>query len=178
MSLNSSAGESRVTLNILNSSKGELISSVVLDGVMPYGAYFVSDNRVVLICDESTFVYDLKGELVGQYDYHGELTQIAVTNGGFSLLFDDASVNLGNLLLVFDDNAKLEHSAKLVGNVSDLKMHDKKVYLLFDKEILRIDSRYGSEQRADFVGENAEILVFDSGEVIVCTPVAAYYTPF
>ncbi len=178
LSLDSTAGESRVTLNLLDAAKGEVYSSVVLNGVMPYGAYFISDNRIALICDESTCVYNIKGDIIGRYDYNGALTRIAVTNGGFSLLFDDASVNLGNTLLVFDSNAKLEYSTKLVGNVSDIKMNERSVYLLFNDEILKIDSRYGSEQRASFSEENAEIIVFDNGEVVVCTPVAAYYIPF
>jgi len=178
LSLDSTAGESRVTLSVLNSSKGKLHSSVALDGVMPYGAYFVSDNRIALICDEMTCVYDLKGNLVGKYDYYGELAKIAVTDGGFTLLFDDASVNLGNLLLVFDENAKLKYTAKLVGNVSDIKMHGDKVYLLFDKEILRIDSRYGSETRHSFYEEDAELLILNNGDVLICTQGAAYYIAF
>ena len=81
-------------------------------------------------------------------------------------------------MLVFDENAKLKYTAKLVGNVSDIKMHGDKVYLLFDKEILRIDSRYGSETRHSFYEEDAELLILNNGDVLICTQGAAYYIAF
>ena len=178
LSLDSNAGESKVNLNLVSVAKGEIISSVSINGVMPYGAYFIANDRVVLICDEIACVYSAKGNLIAKYEYHEDLTGLAVTGGGFALLFDDTSVNLGNMLLVFDDNAKLEYSSKLVGNVRDVEMNGKNVFLLFDNKVLKIDARFGSERSVDFYEENSRLLVFDNGNVMICTPVTAYYIQF
>lgn len=178
-SLDAESGEGKVTLSVLERGSKSLKSSTVIsDSSMPYLVTFLSGSRIALVCSESLSVYDLNGNCKNIFTYPGKLSQVAYTSGGIAMLFDESGASADELLVVFDDNGDMKVTAKIRGNVSDMKMNKDNVFLLCDDKIMRVDSTFGHTSVEEFTEEGARLVLTSGGELIACTSSLAYYVSF
>ena len=177
-SLDAEGGESKLTLNVLETAKGRLRSSTVINGVMPYTAVFLSGNRIALVCAESISVYDLEGNRKNAFTYPDRLSHLSYTNGGIALTFDEGDADASDLLVMLDDNGDMKLTVKIDGNISDIRMNKDYIYLLCDDKIIRVDSTFGHTSTVAFAEEGADLTLLSGGELLACTPTLAYYVSF
>ena len=168
-----------MTLSVLERGSKSLKSSTVIsDSSMPYLVTFLSGNRIALVCSESLSVYDLNGNCKNIFTYPGKLSRVAYTSGGIAMLFDESGASADELLVVFDDNGDMKVTAKIRGNVSDMKMNKDNLILLCDDKIKRVDSTFGHTSVEEFTEEGARLVLTSGGELIACTSSLAYYVSF
>ena len=178
-SLDAEGGEAKVTLSVLERGKKNLKSSTVItDSSVPYSVAFLSGNRIALVCSESLSVYDLNGNRKNIFPYPDKLSRVADTSGGIALLFDESGAGADELLVAFDDNGDMKITAKISGNVSDMKMNKDDIFLLCDGKIMRVDSTFGHTSTEEFSEEGARLVLTSGGELIACTSSLAYYVSF
>lgn len=175
VSLGTSGGESETLLNVIERGRTSPRSTVKLSGRMPYVAEFTSDDRIALICSDSAHVYDLDGKRKNMFEFPYPLSKLSIAEGGFALLLNEDSVSSGSMLAVFDANGKLKYTDKLSGHVMEIGMSGDDVVVMFRDRICRIDTVLGSENEVEFYEEDPRLVVFPSGDVMVCTPTVAYY---
>lgn len=181
MSFDVSDGESIANLNVLkksNNGRYSSHSSVSVKGVMPYKCSFISDDRLALFCSDRVLIYDLKGNNKNDFIYPSSLSHLSIDDSGFAMIFKGENISGNNTVAVFDNNGHVTYSDNIKGNISDIAYKNGYLYLLCDSEAVRIACQYGRDIRINFLAENAEILTFDSGEVMICTPAVAYYVNF
>lgn len=177
-SLDAREGESLVTLNILKSDSERLHSSVKISGTMPYKCSFIANDRVALICSDRICVYDLRGNVKGEYRYPSRLFDLHVNDGTLLTLFDFDGSGKGNTVVLFDKNGKDVFSKEIDGNVRDAVYSGNCIYLLRDTDVVRIDTTFGVASYLNYTFEVASLQVVSSGEVVLCTETTAYYLNF
>lgn len=178
LSLDASNGDSVATITVLERGKEKTRASLSLNGILPYSAKFVSNDRIALICSDYTAVYDLDCREKNKTEYSKQVANVSVSNGGYAVLFKDNSMDSSFTLTVFGENGNRVSDHKLEGYVSDIALHENYAYALMDGEVIRIDTLFGGVSKAPHSTENASLVVFDDGSVTVCTNTAAYYISF
>ena len=175
VSLASSGGESRTVLNVIERGNNTPESTVTLNGKMPYFAEFIAGDRIALICSDSAHVYDLDCKRKNMFEFPYALSEASVTDGGVALLFNENGVGTESVLAVLDVNGKLKHTDRISGGVIDARLFGDDVILLQNDGICKVDAVLGSKSVYPFSEENSRLVVFENGDVWVCTPTVAYY---
>jgi hypothetical protein len=178
LSFDTQAGDGVAKLSVLRRGSDERKGEAVVYDVMPYFVSFLTNDRIVAVCDGKAVVYGLDGDVKGSIDYPGALTFVSETDGGFAMLFDEGSVRAESHLVILDRNGNVRRSEKIAGVVSDMKYHGNYVYMLCENEAVRLDVTLGARSRTPFAEEQATLLVFANGEVMACTDATAYYLSF
>ena len=176
-SLDAKDGEAIVTLNVLKMKTGEIISSTNITGDMPYGCKFASENKIILICREKALVLDINGKMRAECEYQSSISDYHISGESFALVFVGDGIDKANTVAVYDADGKNRLTRNVDGRVIDVALSDNYLYVLLDREVLRIDVRYGTVSRASSF-EGATELVVLADEVAVCTEAAAYYLTF
>ncbi len=177
MSLDSLDGDEKTTISVLKKGGRELYSQFEAIGSMPYSCEIISENRIVVFYQNKFVIYTFDGAVKTEYRYPAELTYISFADDSFTLVFKDNNVN-SSLLMMFDKNGTLSHFEKLEKSIYSITNADKYVYVLCEKEILRIDTMWGSIKSIPFASENGELLALPNGEILLCTPITAYRLDF
>ncbi len=177
-SLNAVEGEGVTTLTVVSRGREKARSSVELRGAIPYAVSFIANNRVAVICSDSSYVYDLDGNIQYKYSFPSRLINMSVNDGGFALLFSDRDVNSGYILQIFGENGNLVNSFVLSGQVSDIEYCGNFAFVMFDSEVKRIDTLFGTTSSVKFSEEDARLISFSDGTLMACTDTVAYYISF
>lgn len=178
-SLDARHGESVVSMNIFKVGTKELYGYVEIIGAMPYSCSFLSNDRVALFCTDRSFVFDLRGNEKKGFIYPSSLLHLSIDGDKYAMVFKGEDISGGNSLYVFDRNGNTTFFDVLKGTVSDIAYKDGFLYLLRDGEAVRKTLSFpSSEISIGFMEEEAKLLVFDNGEVMVCTPAVAYFLKF
>ena len=179
VSLDAKNGESIVSLNVLKIGSDKLYSSVELSGLMPYECRFLSDDRVMLICSDRMFIYNLRGDIKKEFLYPSELIQVSSDADRCAMLFRGTQLNGDNRIYVFDQNGNSIFNGILNGNISDMIYSNGYVYFLRGEDAVRIPASYiGGEEKILSVGDGARLVGFKNGEILACTSTTAYYLDF
>ncbi len=175
VSLASSGGDSQTVLNVIEKGKATPRSTITLSGKMPYYAEFISSDRIALICSDSAHVYDLDCKRKNMFEFPYALSNASVADGGVALLFNENGVGTGSVLAVLDVNGKLKHTDKISGGASFVQLFGDGVILLQNDRVCKVDTVLGAKNEYPFSEENSRLVVFENGDVWVCTPTVAYY---
>lgn len=177
MSLDSLDGDEKMSISILKKGEQKLHSQFEAVGSMPYSCEIISDNRIVVFYQNKFVIYSFDGTVKTEYRYPTQLTYISFAGDSFILVFKDNNVN-SSILMMFDKNGTLSHFERLEKSIYSIAKADKYVYVLCEKEILRIDTMWGSIKSIPFVSESGELLALPNGEILLCTPISAYRLDF
>ena len=145
---------------------------------MPYCCELLSSNTFAVVCQDRVAGYDLNGKSVGEYKYPAQLVRMSHADTGLSLMFKESGTRSGYSVVVLDKNGKAVFSDTVQGNVRDMAISDKYLYVLFDRELIRIDISFGTQSTSEVRGEDTRLVALRGGEVMVCTPGVAYYISF
>lgn len=178
VSLDASMGEGLASLNVIKGGSDAPAFKETFRDVLPYRVSFLNNDRVLLVCADEAFVYDLSGNRKNSFTYPDELSYLSVAQDSFALLFSDNTVKGGNTLAVFDSNGSLIYSGVTEGRVNDMQLMGERVYLLCDSFIQRIDVKFRGSVKTDISVNEARLLVFRSGDVLLCTSNSAHYISF
>ena len=177
MSLDANGGESMINLNILKMSNGEIISSVSITGDMPYRCMYVTDNKLALICRERTLIYDIDGKQRGECIYPADVSDYCISDGYVALAFSADSLDKSSTVVIYDENGKSKLVRSIDGKIIDIVINDHYLYVLLDREIMRIDTVYGTVSKTNSFEGATKLLTLADG-VVACTEAAAYYLTF
>ena len=178
LSMSVSGGESLVVITVVDVKKGDVRAELTLRDVMPYSCDFLSDGRIVVMCQDHSAVYDLDLSMKGNYDYPASPIK-AVADGELAIMaFRSEGIASNNMIAVMDKNGVVTYTANVTGDVYDIRVKNSYLYVLTGDVVYRLDMRFGTRSKADFPSEDACLAVFDGGEVAVCTDAAAYYITF
>ena len=177
MSLDANGGESMINLNILKMSNGEIISSVSITGDMPYRCMYVTDNKLALICRERTLIYDIDGKQRGECIYPADVSDYCISDGYVALAFSADSLDKSSTVVIYDENGKSKLVRSIDGKIIDIVINDHYLYVLLDREIMRIDTVYGTVSKTNSFEGATKLLTLADGAV-ACTEAAAYYLTF
>jgi len=178
LSLSASGGESNVSLNILKRGERNVYSSVSVKGLMPYSAEFIGNDRIALVCSESTSVYDLSCNRKSLIEYPGKLSYTSFTEDGFALSFEINGNGSENIVSSYDKNGSLKFTDRLSGYIYDMEIENGNIYVLCNDRIIHYTESAGKISEIEFYEEGACIVTFSNGRVMVCTAGVAYYIPF
>lgn len=177
MSLDSLDGDKKVTVSVLRNGRSELYSSFVNIGDMPYSFEILSNDKIAVFYDSKFVIYNFKGSVKEEYVYPSTLTYVCADKNGFTLAFKDNAIN-SSLLISFDENGNQIRLVNLDASLYSLARHGNYVYALCEKEVLRIDTKWGGKASVPFASDGGELLVLSGGDVLVCTEISAYYLDF
>jgi hypothetical protein len=123
-------------------------------------------------------VYDLGGKSVSEYKYPAQLVRMSHSATGLALMFKQSGTRSEYSVTVIDKNGKTVFSDALQGNVRDMAFSNKYVFVLLDRELIRIDTSFGTRNTSEVKGEDTRLVALHDGDVMVCTPGVAYYISF
>lgn len=178
LSLDASEGESKVSLTVLKRGDSKPLHTEVLNGLIPYKATFVSNDRIALICSDSSSVYDLRGNRKDNFVYPYELVFAKDTYEGYAFVFNENGVSSESFVVCFNENGSLAYSRQIDDRIYDMQLYGKYVYLLLENEILRIDSALGITSSAHISSNDGKLVIFSESDVAVCTKTTAYCVTF
>lgn len=178
LSFDAQSGTAKSTLSVLKIGDGELYSSVSTEGGIPYSTEILSADRVALFFSDRVTVYSMKGRMISEYYYPSELSAFSANEEGYALLFDERTVSGASMLAIFDRNGKAYTPKRIEGDVRDVEMSDGYVYLLCSDRVVRVDAVSGAENSVPVDFDGADLVVTDSGKVLLCTSASAYYISF
>ena len=178
VSLDASSGESVTTVNIIKTSTGKVSSTVTLSGVMPYKCSFIDDDRILLVCHDRTLVLDGKGRQKRIIEYPSGILNEYTSSDRFALVFKGDGLDRSNTVVIYDADGKRIYSKNIDGKIVDFAFDRNYLYILLEREILKIDIRLGVVSDADAYEGAKELLILSNGEVVICTEAAAYYPNF
>ena len=177
-SLDSSKGESIVTLNVLKNGSKKVYSTVTISGTMPYKCSFLSNDRIALVCSDRLCIYDLKGSIKSEYCYPSRLFDFCISEDTILTVLDFSGIGNANTVVLFDKNGRDVFAKNIDGNVRDVIYSDNYIYVLRDTDVVRIDTRLGLTSYVNYTFEVAELQALPSGDVLLCTETTAYYLAF
>ena len=176
-SLDASSGEGVVNLNVLNMKNGEMLSSVSISGDIPYRGLFTSDNEIILVCKEKTLIYDVNGRLKGECIYPSGVSDYYVSDEFIAFAFSGDSLDKSNTVAIYNNSGKATFMRSIDGKIIDIVLDGDYMYVLLDREILRIDIRSGIISSVNSFEGASKILIL-AEDIVVCTEAAAYYLTF
>ena len=94
-----------------------------------------------------------------------------------ALAFSGDSLDKSNTVTIYDNNGKSTFMRNIDGKIIDIAINEDYMYVLLDREILRIDIRSGIISRTNSF-EGASKILISANDVVVCTEAAAYYLTF
>ncbi len=177
LSIDTESGESKVSLNVIDRKRQEVCASVGTNGVMPYSCEFISNDTMVVLCQDRVCIYNVNGDLKKETFLSGTLTRASFSDYGFAVILRKGGGSEGTVS-VFDDSGKNIFFTSVAGDVIDIALTESNVYLLLDGAVLRIDLKTGHQTKVGFQNDGVRILAFETGEVMVCTPASAHYLSF
>lgn len=178
LSLDSSEGESRVSLNILKVGNDKVYSSTQLVGVMPYDVRFLSNDRVAVIGNKSTSVYDIDCDRISLIEYPGRLSYMSFFADEMALVFTKEGQSERSTVSCFDKNGAIKHSSSFNGYITDMALGKGEIFLLCDSRIVKVPIGGMGTYEIPFDGEGARLVTFANGDVMACTQGVAYYISF
>jgi hypothetical protein len=178
LSMDAAGGESRVNIDVLDRRRGEIKSTVSLTGVMPYCCEFLSDGKFAVLCQDKVLAYDVSGKSVNEYGYPSQLVRMSSSDSGIALMFKQNGTKAGYSVVLIDKNGKVIFSDTVEGNIRDMALSGKYLYVLIDRELLRIDTSFGTRRTGDVKGEDTRLVALHGGNVMICTSGVAYYISF
>lgn len=178
VSLDSSEGESRLSLNVLKVGEDKVYSSAKLAGVLPYDVRFLSNNRIAVIGNESTSVYDIDCDRISLIEYPGKLSYMSFFADEMAMVFQKDRENGVSTVSCFDKNGALKHTSSFNGYITDMALGNGEIFLLCDGRIVKIPIGGMDVKELAFDGEGARLVTFANGDVMACTQGVAYYISF
>ena len=172
-SLSAENGVGKVTLDLMQRGKSELKFTKTVADAIPYSVSFLSKDRIALICDGATYVYDLNGDKKIEYKYTDSLTHMSVGENRCVLVF-------GKNTVVLDENGMVVRSFTADCEIFDVKVYGDYVYLLCDREVRRYNTKSVVTECSSvaFTEEDARLVLLDDGSLLACTDTVAYYISF
>lgn len=168
LSMSAEDGQSVVFVSLVDCKKNEANAIFEIKGSLPYYCKFLGDDRILLLCNDKMYVMDKKGKVQSEHAHPSSLTFSSVYDGNVALAYNNENAPGESKVAVFNSDGKLFFSANVTGNVKDVKLGKGCIYLLYQDKIERIDMSFGVRSVTELNGENAEILVLNDGEVLVC----------
>jgi len=178
LSLYVANGVSRITLNILDCNKSEVVSNTVIYGRMPYTCSFLSNDRIAVFLDDRVSVLDKRCNTISEYIYPSSAEKIDIGDGKFAILFSKNSVDDKKKIEVFDENGAKTFSKQVSGSISDIGVSDGYVYLLKTGEVVRISTSLGTESSKSIYIDNSRLVTFKDGQILVCSQTSGSYISF
>ena len=146
------------------SEKG--VEKWTLEGTFPIGITYLSEDRLLVVCDNASYVFSNTGRQVHRYDYDGKkLSRYAVGNGDFALLFADSALSGHHLVTAFDKNGDERYRKELQTNISGIGLCGVQRVNLFTK----------SEALTACTTDDRTLLVISKEEILLCSPVQGTY---
>ncbi len=178
LSIRAKGGESEACLNVLDCKKNEIVSETVFSGRMPYFCEFLTDDRIALFFDDAIFFVDRSGKTQGSYEYPSSLEYVSVDKDMILLAFQRSGISSGNIVTVLDKNGNVLLIDSITGTLTDAKLSSNNIYLLREHSVLRIDVTTRASSEKSVVANEAKLIVFNDGEVAVCSPGVMNYISF
>ena len=172
-SLSAENGVGKVTLDLMQRGKEDLKFSQTVTDAIPYSVAFLTKDRVALICDGGTYVFDLSGNRKTEYKFSDALTHMATGEKRIALVF-------GKNTVVLDENGMVIRSFTADCEIFDVKVYGDYVYLLCDREVRRYNTKsvVTEYDSVAFTEEDAGLVLLDDGKLLACTATVAYYISF
>ncbi len=178
LSMTVKGGESESCLNIVDCKRNEIVSESILIGKMPYFCEFLTEDRIALFFTDSVYVVDRDGKTQGEYKYPSSLEYAAVNKDRFLLVFKPTSISSESIAAAFDRNGSIVFIDSVSGTIKDVGIDADSIYILKEREILKINSSTGSTIVRKVEADDAKLVVFENGEAAVCTFGVANYISF
>ena len=156
------------------SEKG--VEKWTLEGTFPIGITYLSEDRLLVVCDNASYVFSNTGRQVHRYDYDGKkLSRYAVGNGDFALLFADSALSGHHLVTAFDKNGDERYRKELQTNISGIGLCDGYLFLLLSDGVQRVNLFTKSEALTACTTDDRTLLVISKEEILLCSPVQGTY---
>ena len=175
LTLDAFDGEYIYTLTVLSTKNGEVVSSVEGVGDLPYGCYYLGNDRIAVLLDDSLVIYNNKCEEIGTYEYpQGKLYKASVTDKSIALLFTNDRVNMQNTLYIIDSKGKLDREIPIEGEFSDMEVSSKYAYFAAEGGVYRLELGTGKLQFAAIDGIDGDVIILDGNRVMLARPNMSY----
>ncbi len=175
LTLDASGGQYIYTLTILDSTSGDVISTVTRSSSLPYSCHYMDGDKIALIMSDSVVIYNNKCEKVGEYNYpESQLYRTSVDGKSIVLMFTEDKVNMRNTVYVIDTDGDVKKEYEIFGEYSDIAISAKHVYFASDEGVYRLDTGSLKLQFAEAVSSGGKILILDSGRIMLCRPDMSY----
>ena len=177
LSISVKDGESAVSLNVIDCKRNKIVSSVSLDGSMPYRCDFLEGDRIAVFLDDKVCVVNKRGEIKGEFEYPTDAERIDVRKGEFSILFSESDSGAKSFA-IFDSECRMKRTGNISGNVYDMKLGEGYAYILQNGKIVRCGTTVGITDTVSVVDGTTSLVVFNNGKVAACTQSSAVYVSF
>ena len=173
-------GQYVTTLVIAIPGQEQVNAEMLFEGMFAYRVTFIDQQRLLLICDQASYIISVDdGTIIGQIA-NGEL-QLCYADCNDTLVAFVFSVNPvtdSYRMIITDKNGGLILDNTFQAGISQMQVNDNYVFLLTDTGIIRFDPRTLSYQQIDCDTSGQTLLIRSQDEVLLCGAQSAVYYPF
>ncbi len=178
LSMAAKGGESETYLNVIDCRKSNVISAASFGGHMPYFCEFTEDDRIALFFTDSVYVVDLNGKTQNEYKYPSPLRYASVYKDRFMLVFEESGLSSGSTAAAFDKKGELIYLDVIGGTIKDVAIDGDNIYVLKERELVRISTSTGAEVVKQIIGDDAQLVVLSGGRAAICSSGVAHFISF
>lgn len=157
--------------------KSEKRAEVKFSEGLPMGCCFSDDGRLLAVCSDGVYVLDENdGTVAGSYRLpDSKINRVSITSKGMAVSVTERSDVSGNKLLVFDKNGEMVYSTVLAGGMTDMEYFDGYVFVNQGTSVVKINSKDGKTSNIKTADSGGDIIVYDSGNILLCYRTKATY---
>ena len=144
---------------------------------LPYGCTFTEDNDIQLICSDGVFLLDPNGGTEkNSYDLEdSNISRVSMTEKGCALSVTSGVGITNNEVFVFDKKGNMIYNTIVESSMIDMEYDNGYVFINQSSSIMKINIKKDDKKTYKIIDDGKEIIIYDSGNILLCCPTKAMY---
>lgn len=162
---------------ICEPGKDEKKAEVRISDGLPYGSTFTTDGSLQVFCSDGMYLIDENdGSVKKSYSFNGmSINRVSITPDGAAVSAAGQKGVASNRILTFNKDGDMVFETTVDGGMLDLEYKDGFVFINKKGSVTRIDVKSGRTHTVKTVEDGTDIIVYDSGNILLCCQTKAVY---
>ena len=162
---------------ICEPGKSDKRSEITFSGGLPYGCIFTEDGNIQVVCSDGMYLFDPNsGAIINDYPFvNSNISRISMTNDGIAVTVSGQLGVASNVIFIFDKNGNIIYNIMIDGGIIDMEYKSEYLFINRSTSIERINIKNNERKSSKITEEGADIIIYDSGNILVCCPTKAIY---
>ena len=163
---------------ICEPGKDEKRSETVFSSGLPMGCCFTENGQIQVVCTDGVYFLDENdGSVKKNHTFDGtdEIKRVSITSDGVAVAMSTQSNVAESRILVFDKKGNMTYNDTVTGGMTDMEYYDGYVIINQNTSIIKINVKDGKRTSVKTAEGGNDIIVYDSGNILLCYRTKAMY---
>lgn len=162
---------------ICEPGKGDKRAEVRFSDGLPMGCCFTDNGDLLAVCTDGMFLLDENdGTVKASHSFEDkEINRVSLTSEGAAIAVSENESVARNRITVFDKNGEMVYSTVIEGGMIDMEYYDGYVFVNQSTAVTKINVKRGNSSSIKTADSGTDIIVYDSGNILLCYRTKAIY---